>query len=234
MLAEYLRPINDINDKSIHDLLTRAIKGEFELYALIKRDLFIFYDYFEFHTCPNTGSEQLSVEEMVEKYSYSRGDVVTLPTDAIKSLWIDKKLQNHSLASVFPPPSEDHKHNDLSKIDIIELEDVYVDTRKIVNPTSKKSTRAKLPHIQAINAAIDYLGTDATNAEIYEWIKKETEKSNHTSNSFLNYLDFEGEDINPFTVTNQQVTILESKSKPFSKQAFQDACAKIKKIKNKK
>ncbi|CAN8140150.1 hypothetical protein THIOSC15_2070010 [uncultured Thiomicrorhabdus sp.] len=40
-------------------------------------------------------------------------------------------------------------------------------------------------------------------------------------------MEFEGEDIDVFSVTNQKSTILKSNSKPVTKQGFQDICSKI-------
>ena len=80
----------------------------------------------------------------------------------------------------------------------------------------------------AIDAALQDLGADAENIDIYKWIKQEAVNPNDINKSFMNYLDFDDEDIYPFSVTDQKATILKSKEVPVTKQTFQDAVSKVK------
>ncbi|CAN8141495.1 hypothetical protein THIOSC13_650004 [uncultured Thiomicrorhabdus sp.] len=95
------------------------------------------------------------------------------------------------------------------------------------NKTTPRSNKPKSYHNQAIEAAFNTLGKNANNSQIYDWIKCHSENPSKEHEGFLMYLEFEGDDIDVFSVTNQKSTILKSNSKPVTKQGFQDICSKI-------
>ena len=229
MEAKHIRPSTNVKDHDYYDILVQAINGDFDLFTVIKNDFTVHYDYCEIQTCPDTQEKQFTVQEMDESRHYPREEIIQLSIDALKELVLVKKIEGHKLALVFPPPTNDHKLNTAINLDVIELDDVFIDMRSFKKPSKIKHRRSLANHIMAIEAALQDLGADAENIDIYKWIKQEAEKPNDINRSFMNYLDFDDEDIYPFSVTDQKATILKSKEVPVTKQTFQDAVSKVKK-----
>jgi len=225
MLADTLKPITSIKGFTAIDLLTEGIAGKIEIYTIIKKHITIYYDYVEWSEQDNN----LSIGEFDRSDTYSQYDVIKLPTSALHELWVNRKLEGHKLALAFSPPTNNHKIHSTPNLDPIELNDVYVDTRKFTKTSKNKSQRAKAHHTLAIEAALTALGKDATNSNIYEWIKKEADDPSEEHKSYMNYLDFEGDNITPFSTAPQQAFILSNYGKPITKKSFQNACSKAKK-----
>jgi hypothetical protein len=224
MLADTLKPITSIKGSTAIDLLTDGIAGNIEIYTIIKQHITIYYDYVEWSEQDNN----LSIGELDRSDTYSQYDVIKLPTPALQELWVNRKLEGHKLTLVFAPPTNNHQIHSTPNLDPIELDDVYIDTRTFTKTSNNKSSRSKAYHTQAIDAAIVALGKEALNENIYKWIKNKTQDHSDDNMSFMNYLDFEDDDIEDFSVTFQGATILKSKNRGIKKQAFQDACAKAK------
>jgi hypothetical protein len=226
MEAEYIRPITTVEGHNYYDILVTAIKGDFELYTVLKNDITVYYDYCEIQICPDTHKEQLTVQKKDESKFYARQELITLSIAAVTELGLNKKINGNSLSLVYPPPTNDHKLHSFNNLDVIGLDDVYVDTRTLTKTSKNKSPRARACHTQAIETAIVALGKEALNENIYKWIKNKTQGHSGDNLSFMNYLDFEDDDIADFSVPSQIATILKSNGKGITKQAFQDACAK--------
>jgi hypothetical protein len=224
MLADTLKPITSIKGFTAIDLLTDGIAGKIEIYTIIKKHITIYYDYVEWSEQDNN----LSIGKLDRSDTYSQYEVIKLPTPALQELWVNKKLAGHQLALAFSPPTNNHKIHSTPNLDTIKLDDVYVDTSTFTKTSKNKSSRSKACHTQAIEAAIVALGKEALNENIYKWIKNKTQDNSDDNMSFMNYLDFEDDDIEDFSVTFQGATILKSKDRGIKKQAFQDACAKAK------
>jgi hypothetical protein len=229
MEAEHIRPITNVKGHDYYDILVKAINGEFELYTVIKNDITVYYDYGEIQICPYTHTAQLTVQEKDKSKSYARQELITLSIAAVTELGLNRKIDGNTLSLVYPPPTNDHKLHSFNNLDVISLDDVYVDTRTFTKTSNNKSPRAKAYHTQAIEAAIVVLGKEALNENIYKWIKNKTQGHSGDNLSFMNYLDFEDDGIDDFSVPSQITTILKSNGKGITKQAFQDACAKAKK-----
>lgn len=229
MEAEYILPITTVEGHGYYDILVKAIKGDFELYTVIKNDITVYYDHCEIQICPDTHKEQLTVQEKDESKSYTREELIPLSIEAMKELVLNKKINGNSLSLVYPPPTNDHKLHSFNNLDVIGLDDVYVDTRTFTKTSNNKSPRLKAYHTLAIEAALTTLEKDATNSDIYKWIKNEAEDSSEEHKSYMNYLDFEGDDIAPFSTAPQQAVILLSNGRPITKKSFQNACSKAKK-----
>jgi hypothetical protein len=228
MEAEHIRPITNVKGHDYYDILVKAINGEFELYTVIKNDITVYYDYGEIQICPDTHTEQVTVQVKDESEFYAREELITLSIEAMKELVLNKKVDGNTLSLVYPPPTNDHKLHSFNNLDVIELNDVYVDTRTFTMTSKNKSSKSKAYHTQAIGAAIVALGKGALNEKIYKWIKNKTQGHSGDNFPFMNYLDFEDDDIADFSVPSQIATILKSNGKGITKQAFQDACAKAK------
>jgi predicted metal-dependent hydrolase len=125
--------------------------------------------------------------------------------------------------------TNNHQIHSTRNLDPIELDDVYIDTRTFTKTSNNKSPKAKAYHTLAIEAALTALEKDATNSDIYKWIKNEAEDSSEEHKSYMNYLDFEGDSITPFSTASQQAVILLSNDRPITKKSFQNACSKAKK-----
>jgi hypothetical protein len=229
MEAEYIRPITTVEGHNYYDILVTAIKGDFELYTVLKNDITVYYDYCEIQICPDTHKEQLTVQKKDESKFYARQELITLSIAAVTELVLNKKINGNSLSLVYPPPTNDHKLHSFNNLDVISLDDVYVDTRTFTRTSNNKSQKAKAYHTLAIEAALTALGKDATNSNIYKWIKKEADDPSEEHKSYMNYLDFEGDDITPFSAARQQAFILSSYGRPITKKSFQNACSKAKK-----
>jgi hypothetical protein len=229
MEAEHIRPITNVKGHDYYDILVKAVNGEFELYTVIKNDMTVYYDYGEIQICPDTHTEQLTVQVKDESQFYAREELITLSIEAMKELVLNKKIDGNTLSLVYPPPTNDHKLHSFNNLDVIGLDDVYVDTRTFTKTSNNKSPKAKAYHTLAIEAALTALGKGATNSNIYKWIKKEAEDSSEEHKSYMNYLDFEGDTITPFSTAHHQAVILLSNDRPITKKTFQNACSKAKK-----
>jgi hypothetical protein len=229
MEAEHIRPITNVKGLDYYDILVKAINGEFELYTVIKNDITVYYDYCEIQICLDTHTEQLTVQEKDKSKSYAREELITLSIAAVIELGLNRKIDGNTLSLVYPPPTNDHKLHSFNNLDVISLDDVYVDTRTFTRTSNNKSQKAKAYHTLAIEAALTALGKDATNSNIYKWIKKEADDPSEEHKSYMNYLDFEGDDITPFSAARQQAFILSSYGRPITKKSFQNACSKAKK-----
>ncbi|MDB9958521.1 hypothetical protein OAD42_05495 [Oceanospirillaceae bacterium] len=225
MLADTLKPITSIKGSTAIDLLTDGIAGNIEIYTIIKQHITIYYDYVEWSEQDNN----LSIGELDRSDTYSQYDVIKLPTPALQELWVNRKLEGHKLTLVFSPPTNNHQIHSTRNLDPIELDDVYIDTRTFTKTSNNKSPKAKAYHTLAIEAALTALEKDATNSDIYKWIKNEAEDSSEEHKSYMNYLDFEGDSITPFSTASQQAVILLSNDRPITKKSFQNACSKAKK-----
>jgi len=229
MTLDDLQSITRIKDRDALDILKQGAKDEIKLFTVVKQDLRFSYDLVEFHICPSTDTEQMSVCEHDQIKSFDRGEIIELPIEAIEELWLYRKLEGKKLALAFPPPTEDHKIHSTAILDVIELDDVYIDKNAMAQPPKQKSPKTKKHHTRAIEAALVALGKGATNDRVYNWIKTESENPSEEHKEYMNYLDFDDYDIDPFDVTDQKATILKSNNRPISKQTFQDACSKAKK-----
>jgi hypothetical protein len=231
MKLDQVKPITNIAGHDEIDLLNKAIRKEVQLFTVVKTNLTVDYDYIEFHTCPYTQEEQMVVlsDREISK-DFIKEELIPLSIEALKELRLWKKLDKNNLYLVFEPPDANHKIHSTHLLDEVHLNDVYIVPKSLRN-NSSRSQRSKAPHTQAIEAAISKLGKNASNIDIYEWIKKHSQNPSDDMKSFMNYLDFEDDDLDPFTVTDQKASILKSNDKPLSKQAFQDICAKAKRKK---
>jgi hypothetical protein len=220
MLADTLKPITSIKGSTAIDLLTDGIAGNIEIYTIIKQHITIYYDYVEWSEQDNN----LSIGELDRSDTYSQYDVIKLPTPALQELWVNRKLEGHKLTLVFSPPTNNHQIHSTPNLDPIKLDDVYIDTLNSSNPPKTKTQKSRKPHIEAIEAAIDYLGKNPSNEEIYKWIKKETGKSTGKYQRIMNCIDFDDSDIDPFSTTVQSAIIFKYNGTPVKKQRFQDIC----------
>lgn len=226
MKLDDLQSITRVKGQDALELAKQGAKGALNLYTVVKKDVIIYFDYVESQVCTDTGRDQLTAWEKQTNISYQRGDILQLPITAAEELWLNKELKGKDLELVFQTPTSNHRFHSYNDLDEIKLDDVYIDQSAISNNATSKSPRSKAHHTLAIEAAISILGNDASNADIHEWIKKETEDPSDEHKSYMNYLDFEDDDIEPFNTTSQQAIVMKSKDKPISKQAFQDACAR--------
>jgi hypothetical protein len=223
MLANNLRAITNINGKTAIDLLTDGIAGKVDLFTIVKNDVTIYFDHVELADCTSGQGLVEIVKEYAHKEPYYKYDIIQVPTDALKELWVNRKLESHHFDLLFLPPSDDYKLRTTINLKPIDLNDIYIDTKQATStPQTKKRNSA--PHILAIEAAIAELGKNALNEEIYNWIKKESQNPRNEHKYFMNCIDFHDPDIDPYSITIQTAIIFKYNGKPVRKQRFQDIC----------
>ena len=230
MLNETLKPITEILGKTPRDFLNEAINNRIDLYTVIKRSVIIYYDYIEVDKCDDDVETIIIVSECDKYEAYSRHDVIKIPTPALKEIWVNKKLNERTLNLLFEPPTSNHKVHSIKGVDVVTLDDVYVDTTNASTKNLNARTRKeKAPHIRAIEVAISELGENATNESIYNWIKKETNNPKLSYVEFISQLNFNDIDVDPYSITMQNCIIFKYNGKPVTKQNFQDICSRIRK-----
>ena len=228
MKIDDLERISNHKTLSDYDLLIKGAKGSIRLYSLIKEDIDVYYDLVESRICIDTGEPINLFYDKEESTAYTRGEIKELPIPAIDELILHSKLEGNNLALMFLPPTNDHKLHSTDHIAAIELSNVYFDKSSFTQPLANKSPVNKKPHIRAIIAAIEHLGVTATNADLYSWIKKETNNPTGACQSFFNYLDFDDDGIVTFNAAQEGETVLKYDEKTVTKKNFQSISSREK------
>lgn len=229
MINHTLKPITESRSNSTTDLLNDALSERITLYTVLKNNITVYYDYIEVNNETIDGLPCIGVAERDHEESFSRYDVIPLPLEAIKRLWTDRKLEGQHAELIFSPPTAYHRTNIHTSLPTIELTDVYVDTASNRNPPSRKAKGPTAEYILAIHEAVSSLGKKASNERIFAWIKNQATNPPNDLQHILNALDFDDDDISPFSTTSQQAVILKYNNKPITKKTFQNQCGEAKK-----
>lgn len=89
----------------------------------------------------------------------------------------------------------------------------------------EKSYKPRAPHNKAIHLALNELGDDAENEDIFEWIKVKTD--NGAKGCYVK-LDFNNEDVMGFDTTDQEACVMISNGNQLFKGEFQSAVSRVK------
>ena len=138
MTLDDLQSITRIKGRDARDIVILGAQGELKLYTIMKKDIEVSYCYAELNVCPTTGLEQLSTHDPHIFKHYSKWDIIELPVEALKELRLNGKLKAHTISKIFPAPPEDCKLNYPGTLDMIKLDDVYVDPQCLENPKKEK------------------------------------------------------------------------------------------------
>jgi hypothetical protein len=228
MKIENLKNITESTIVNSKDLIKQGCLGEIKLYTVIKKDLVLRYDLIEIQICPYTEEETVLSYENDKLIKYDRGQIIPLTIPALEELWLGNAIKGQALILIYSVPSESHKLASAHTLGSFDLNDVYYDVEQL-SKSSIKSTRNKNSLWQAVSCAFKELGGNANNEEVYNWIKKQANAFTDSKMPFINDLDFEDDDIEPFTITNQSSTILKRSGRLVTKQRFQDICAECRK-----
>lgn len=153
--------------------------------------------------------ERLIRTEDVDRYLFPRGSAFRVQNEQLEAIWLNKPIyleqilprpdQPLSLGNI-SPPNEQYDHSDL----LINEADLSA-----LIPKNKSTVRSprKLPPIKrAINLAMEALGDDATNDEIYKWIKSETEDGDSSDACFSN---IEFDDVTPLHAASSNDSVIQ-------------------------
>jgi hypothetical protein len=119
-------------------------------------------------------------------------------------------IYDHGLKKIKPNPSENDLQDDQFKA-----------------AKGGATTRTKADTTTAVELAIGSLGNQASNEDIYNWIKRRVE-ANSQDHPCFQLIEFEGDDIHPLSIKYQKSHVLLNNTKLMTKQRFQDVCSKAK------
>lgn len=207
--------------------IKRAATGELSLYMVIKEDIAIFYDYVELTPTQDGIDEVLAIAEKASTVNYSRGYILPLNILALEELWLHKQLDAEKLAIAFPSNDASLRFNSISKQYFVGLEDVYANTKELKGQKSDASGRREDAYTQAIRLAIKSLGVTASNEDLFDWIRIQTEDFN-PDHHCIQDIDCVGDELIPYEAASATDCVLTSKNKPVTKATFREQCSRIK------
>ena len=227
MKLEDLMRISDLRPAQIETILQAATKGDIDLFCMNDQVRSVHFDYVEMNTCPHTSEEHASRIDNQHVESFEQGDLLKVPLEGVRQLYIRQTISDPEF--IYELPSANHRlsRKPYGFVDI-GLTSVFVEKsvfQSLTQKNTKKSKMGKTYHFIAIKLAFNDLGKDASNEEIYKWIKDKV--TTDLTQPFI-YLDMDGDDIDDLSITSRKACVLKSKEKPVTKQRFQDICAEIK------
>ena len=211
-----------------------AIVQDVPIYICLRGETTVFVDQIEVDERydPESGCnvELLIRTEDVDKYIFPLGSAFRVHNEQLEAIWLNKPIyleqilprpnQPLSLGKI-SPAKEQYDHSDLL---IIEAD---ISALIAKNKSTVRSPRKLPPIQQAINLAIEALGKDATNDEIYKWIKSETEGGDNSDACFSN---IEFDDVTPLHAASSNDCVIQyysnSKLHPNTKKTFQNLVSK--------
>lgn len=131
----------------------------------------------------------------------------------------DIRITSESLKKLRPKVASDHSKS--------HKQDNEVQDDQFKAAKSGATTGTKADTTIAVGLAIETIGNHASNEDVYNWIKRRVEV-NDKANSCFDMLEFEGDDIHPFSIKDQKACVLMNNLKPMTKQTFQDLCSRVK------
>lgn len=227
MKHDDLRKINALGDYD--EWIKRGARSEVTLYTVIKEDVTAYYDYYEVDTDPLSGETIFCVAERDQQILLHRGQILPLSVAALEELWLKGQVNDGLVIEAEAPPASEYQFNTSTRPISVNKDDVCIHLPDLTKETIR-GPRTSRPHILAIEAALSDLGKNATNGEIYDWCRTNSDYPPTEYQAFLNMLDFEEEGIDPFSsTTNSKAIVMKSEDKPISKKTFQDACSRVRK-----
>ena len=219
-----LKPITLIKNKDCMELLASAFNNEFKLYTLNKAERTVNFNYVSENIDPYTNETNFSSYENNEQIHYEKGELIELNEEAIKELILNKKITDPNY--IFLPPNDYNIVGSMyPSFTPVGLDDVYVEKSQL-KPKTQNSSRSLAPHTLAIKEAFNNLGKNATNEQIYNWIKTKFYSYPRYENTLFAQLEFEGDSIDHYSTTSDKACILKQNGKCVSKKSFQDICSK--------
>lgn len=207
-------------------VIKMALQNKVELFICLKKDLSVSYEYLDYDESYD-GTPLISRTKNVEVYNFTYGEVFTVPEDALEQIWLGNSVL---VQQILPRPGKQYGFGEIvsetqafDKADLLIKTD-YIGALKSKTRTKRKRSATKInPLKEAICLALQAIDKNASNEEIYNWIKKQTESRADNGNPFIN-IDFEGS--TPLcSATNKDYVVsyyLEDKNKKITKKTFQN------------
>jgi hypothetical protein len=211
-----------------------AIVQDIPIYVCLRGDTTVFVDNVEVderYDQESEGTIEFPIRtEDVGSYLLPKGSAFRVPEEQLETIWLNKPIY---LEKILPPPDRP-----LSLGNISPPQEQYDHSDLLINeadlsalmPKNKSTVRSprKIPPIkQAIYLAIEALGKDATNDEIYKWIKSEAEGGDNSDACFSN---IEFDDVTPLHAASSNDCVIQyysnCKLHPNTKKTFQNLVSK--------
>ena len=216
-------------------VIKMALQNKVDLFICLKKDLSVSYEKLDYDESYD-GTPLISRTENVKVFNFTYGEVFTVPVDALEQIWLGNSVL---VQQILPRPEKQYGFGDIvSETQAFDKADLLIKTDDIGALNSKARTKRKRsptkinPLKEAICLALQAIDKNASNEEIYTWIKKQTESRADTGNPFIN-IDFEG--YTPLcSATNKDYVVsyyLAEKNKKITKKTFQNIAAENKKKK---
>ena len=209
-----------------------AIQNNVDLFICLKKDLSVSYEHLDYDESYD-GTPLISRTENVKVFNFTYGEVFTVPEDALEQIWLGNSVL---VQKILPRPEKQYVFGDIvSEPQAFDKADLLIKTDDIGALNSKARTKRKRsptkinPLKEAICLALQAIDKNASNEQIYTWIKKQTESRADIEDPFI-LIDFEG--YTPFcSATNKDYVVsyyLEDKNKKITKKTFQNIAGKNK------
>lgn len=190
-----------------------AIVQDIPIYICLRGDTTVFVDQIEVDEVydPETGGniELLIRTENVDRYIFPLGSVFRVPNEQLEAIWLNKSIY---IEKILPPLGKPLSIGNISpakeQFDYSDLLINEADVSALIhkNKSMVRSPRKIHPIKQAINLAIEALGKDATNDEIYKWIKSKAESGDNSDACFS---DIEFDDVTPLHAASSNDIVIQ-------------------------